>query len=67
MEAVLPARRGRLNPQSHDPERYPARKAVARGLGGLKPWRRVATCYDQHAQRCLGFRYLAAAWLWLKS
>ena len=66
IEAVLPARRGRLNPQPHDPERHPARKAVARGLGGLKQGRRVATRYDQHAPRCLGFLYLAAAWLWLK-
>ena len=23
--------------------------------------------YDSYAQRCLGFLYLAAAWLWLKS
>ena len=67
IEAVLPARRGRLNPQPHDPERYQARNAVARGLGGFQPWRRVATRYDKHAQRCLGFLYLAAAWLWLKS
>ena len=66
IEAVLPARRGHLNPQSHDLERYQARKAVARGLGGLKQGHRVATRYDKHAQRCLGFRYLAAAWLWLK-
>ena len=66
IEAVIPARRGRLNPQPHDPERYQARNAVERGIGGLKPWRRVATRYDKHAQRFLGFLYLAAAWLWLK-
>ena len=35
LEAVIPARKGRTNPQPR-PERYPARKAVARGLGGLK-------------------------------
>ena len=67
IEAVIPARRGRLNPQPHDPERYQARKAVARGLGGLKPWCRVATRYDKYAQRFLGFLYLVAAWLWLQS
>ena len=66
LEAVIPARRRRLNPQPHDPERYQARNAVERGIGGLKPWRRVATRYDKHAQRFLGFLYLAAAWLWLK-
>ena len=67
IEAVMLARRGRLNPQPHDPERYQARKAVARGLGGLQPWRRVATRYDPYAQRFLGFLYWAAAWLWLQS
>ena len=67
IEAVIPARRGRTHPQPHDPERYKARKAVERGLGGLKPWRRVATRYDKHAQRFLGFLYLATAWLWLQS
>ena len=67
IEAVIPARRGYLNLQPHDPERYQARNAVERGIGGLKPWHRVATCYDKHAQRFLGFLYLAAAWLWLKS
>ena len=66
IEAVIPARRGRTHPQPHDPEKYKARNAVARGIGGLKPWRRVATRYDKHAQRFLGFLYLAAAWLWLK-
>ena len=49
--AVIPARRGRTHPQPHDPERYLARKAVR---------------YDKYAQRCLGFRYWTAAWLWLK-
>ena len=67
MEAVLPARRGHLNPQPHDPELYKARNDVERGLGGLKHWRCLATRYDKHAQRFLGFPYLAAAWLWLKS
>ena len=67
IEAVIPARRGRIHPQPHDPEKYKARNAVERGIGGLKQWCRVATRYDKHAQRCLGFLYLAAAWLWLKS
>ena len=67
IEAVLPARRGRTHPQPHDPEKYPARKAVERGLGGLKQGRRVATRYDKHAPRCLGFPYWAATWIWLQS
>ena len=64
-QAVIPARAGRLDPQPCAPEAYKAR-AVARGLGGLKGWRRVATRYDQHAQRYLGCLYLAGAWIWLK-
>ena len=67
IEAVIPARNGRTNPQLHDPERYPARNAVERGLGWLKWWRRVATRYDQYAHRFLGFLYLTGAWIWLKS
>ena len=67
IKAVIPVRRGRTNPQPHAPERYQARKAMERGLGGLKQGRRVATRYDKYAQRFLGFLYLAAAWIWLKS
>ena len=60
IEAVIPARRRRTNPQPHDP-RYQARNAVARGLSWLKWCRRVAIRYDQYAHRCLGFLCLAAA------
>ena len=41
IEVVIPARRGRTNPQPHDTERYKARNAVERGIGGLKQWHRV--------------------------
>ena len=34
-------------PPPRDPERYPARHAGERGLGGLKGWRCVATRYGQ--------------------
>ena len=67
IKAVLPARRGRLNPQPHDPEKYQARQAVERGLGGLKPWRPRGPHYDPYAPRCLGFLYLTAAWPRLQS
>ncbi len=66
-EAVLPARKGRTNPQPRDPERYPARNAIERGLDGLKQGCRVATCYAPYAHRYLGFLYWAGAWIWLKS
>ena len=67
LEAVIPARKGRTNPRPHDPERYQARNDVERGLGWLKHGRRVATRYDKYAHHCLGFLYLAGAWIWLKS
>ena len=41
-EAVIPARKGRTNPQPHNPERYKARNAVERDLGWLKGCRLVA-------------------------
>ena len=67
IEAVIPARKGRTNPPPHDPERYPARNAVERGLGWLKHWRRVATRYDKYAHHFLGFLYLAGSWIWMQS
>ena len=36
IEAIIPARSRRTNPQPRGPERYPARHAGARGLGGIK-------------------------------
>ena len=66
IQAVIPARPGRLDPQPCDPEAYSARNAVERSFGWLKWWRRVATRYDQHAHRFLGFLYLAGTWIWLK-
>ena len=66
IEAVIPARGRRLNPQPHDPEPYQARNAVERGIGWLKHGRRVATRYDKYAHHFLGFLYLAGAWIWMK-
>ena len=48
-------------------QRYPARNAVARGLGWLKGWRRVAARYDQYVHHFLGFLYLVETWIWMKS
>ncbi len=68
MEAVLPARARRTNPQPpHDPERYSARNAVKRAIGWLPRGRRVATRHAPYAQRCLDFPYLTATWIWLDS
>ena len=66
-EVVIPARKGRTNPQPHDPEPYKARNAIKRGIGWLQRGCRVATRYDQYAHRFLGFLYLAGVWIWLQS
>ena len=42
IKAVIPARSRRTSPQPHALERYKARNAGERGLGGRKGWRRVA-------------------------
>ena len=52
-------------PQPRNPNRYPARHAVAWGRDWLKHGQRVATRDDPYAHRCLGFLYWAAAWIWL--
>lgn len=54
LEAVIPAW------IRHAPPLVPRR-------GWLQCGQRVATCYDPYAHRCLGFLYLAAAWIWLHS
>ena len=46
---------------------HKARNAVERGIGWRKRGRRVATCYDKYAHRCMGFPHLAAAWIWMNS
>ena len=66
-EAVIPARKGRTNPQPHDPEPYKARNVIERGRGWLQRGRRVATRYGPYVHRFLGFPYLAEAWIWLQS
>ena len=65
IQAVIPSRAGRLDPQPCDLEAYSARNAVERSCDWLMWWRRVATRYDKHAPRFLGFLYLAGTWNWL--
>ena len=59
IEAVLPARLRRLNPQPHDPEQYPARNAVERGIGWLKHGRRVVP-------RGSKYEYIFFLFIWQK-
>ena len=61
-EAVIPARKGRTNPQPHAPEPYKARNAVDGTGPRLAPTRAPrGHPLDQYAHRFLGFLYLAGA------
>ena len=64
-EAVIPARKGRTNsPTTRNRTRrampWHGASAGSRGGGAWLP-------ADQYAHRCLGFLYLAGAWIWLQS
>ncbi|XAE42913.1 IS5 family transposase [Nguyenibacter vanlangensis] len=61
---VIPAKRGRRNPASHDRHAYKLRNRIERMFNKLKNWRRVATRYDKTAQSYLGFVSIASAFLW---
>ncbi|MBS1029517.1 MULTISPECIES: transposase [Gluconobacter] len=62
---VIPAKRGRRNPASHDRHAYKLRNRIERMFNKLKNWRRVATRYDKTAQSYLGFVSIASAFLWI--
>lgn len=47
LEAVIPARRNRVDPPSHDARRYRERGQAERLVGRLKRMRRVATRYEK--------------------
>ena len=65
IEAVIPAKRNRINPPTHDAEKYKWRNLVERLFNKLKNWRRVATRYDKTKESYLGFVSIAAIKLWL--
>ncbi|EAU41655.1 hypothetical protein FP2506_14519 [Fulvimarina pelagi HTCC2506] len=65
IEAVIPAKRNRIDPSSHDAEKYKWRNLVARLFYKLKNWRRVATRHDETREPYLGFVSIAAVKLWL--
>ena len=65
LEAAIPARRGRTNPQPRDPERYPARQAAEQGRGRSRTrkrstrhaaWPNPEACRPAPAARREGFR-----------
>jgi transposase len=65
IQAVIPAKRGRRNPASHDRDKYRLRSRIEQLFNKLKNWRRIATRYDKTRTSYLGFVNIASALLWL--
>ena len=63
---VIPGRRHRREPVSHDAQVYRARNRVELLVSKLKQFRRVATRYDQTAASFLAFVELAALRIWTR-
>ena len=57
---MIPGRRHRREPVSHDAQVYRARNRVERFMSKLEQFRRMATRYDQIASSFLAFVELAA-------
>lgn len=66
MQAVIPSRRSRKTPISHDPVLYRARNRIERCFNKLKHFRRIATRYDRRDIHFLSFIHLASAMLWMR-
>jgi transposase len=64
VEAVIPAKINRRNPDPHDARKYQLRNLVERFFNKLKNWRRVATRYDKTKESYLGFVAFAPIKLW---
>ena len=64
-QAIIPPRSHRTIQRKTDWHRYKARNLVERFFNRLKPFRRLATRYDQLANRFNAFLHLACAYIWL--
>jgi len=53
--AVVPAKRGRRHPATHNAAAYRLQNRIERMFNKLKNWRRVATRYDKTTKSFLGF------------
>ena len=59
-EAVIPAKRNRLQPHPLDPYLYAERNHIERLFNRLKHYRRLATRYEKTARNCLAFWHIAS-------
>lgn len=65
IEAVIPPKSNRKDPDPYDREAYKQRNLIERMFNKLKNWRRIATRYDKTATSFLAFISLVSAKMWL--
>jgi transposase len=65
IEAVIPPKKTRTDPDPFDEEAYRQRNLIERFFNKLKNWRRIATRYDKTASSFLAFVSLVSAKMWL--
>jgi transposase len=65
IEAVIPPRKTRTDPDPYDRQAYKQRNLIERFFNKLKNWRRIATRYDKTASSFLAFISLVSAKMWL--
>lgn len=65
IEAVIPPKSNRKDPDPCDREAYKQRNLIERMFNKLKNWRRIATRYDKTARSFLAFISLVSAKMWL--
>lgn len=65
IEAVIPPKSSRNDPDPYDREAYKQRNLIERMFNKLKNWRRIATRYDKTASSFLAFISLVSAKMWL--
>ena len=66
-KAVIPPRSNRAHPRRWDRQAYKDRNIIERFFCRLKQFRRIATRYDQLAERFASIVTLGASFVWLST
>lgn len=64
--AVIPSKKNRKEPRSHDADLYKERHLIECCIGKLKHFRRVFSRFDKLAKNYLSFVQLASTLVWLR-
>lgn len=65
-EAVIPARKSRVEPRAYDAHLYKERHLVECFINKIKWFRRIFTRYDKLARRYTAFLHFASTLIWLR-